>query len=363
MPPLSIMIKPASSLCNMRCKYCFYHSLAETRESFSYGVMETSTADAIIEKALTFADGQRIFFAFQGGEPLMAGLEFFQYFVEKVKKENKKHSEIIFSLQTNGTLVTEEWADFFVKNKFLIGLSLDGNEKANKFRVFSDNSATFANVLSTAELFLNKGVEFNCLIVTTGYTADNIEEIYKWFCDYGFKYLQFIPCLRPFGDKSENELFMTVGQYGDFLIKLFNLYVKDYVRGNYTSVRLLDNLVYQYLGKQPEQCGVLGHCSHQFVVEGNGNLYPCDFYCVDEWLLGNIKDVSFSEAAHSDKAIEFIKESFVIEEKCKSCRYFGLCRAGGCKRSRADRDYCQAYKRFFDACLPMFRVFIGEKKV
>lgn len=360
MPPLSIMIKPASSLCNMRCKYCFYHSLAQSRESFSYGIMDYATADAIVGKALKFADGQRVYFAFQGGEPLMAGLDYFKHFVEQVKKENIKQSEIIFSLQTNGTLVDEEWADFFTKHKFLIGLSIDGNEKANKYRTFSDNLPTFSKVYSTAELFLDKGVEFNCLIVTTGYAADHIEEIYKWFFDYGFKYLQFIPCLRPFGDKSESELFMTVDQYGDFLIKLFNLYVKDYVRGNYTSVRLLDNLVYQFLGRQPEQCGVSGHCSHQFVVEGNGNVYPCDFYCLDEWLLGNIANSDFDEMAHGSKAMDFLRESLTVPDKCKACKYFGLCRAGGCKRSRADRDYCQAYKRFFDACLPLFRVFVGE---
>lgn len=360
MPPLSIMIKPASSLCNMRCKYCFYHSLAQSRESFSYGIMDYATADAIVEKALKFADGQRVYFAFQGGEPLMAGLDYFKHFVQQVKKENKKESEIIFSLQTNGTLVNEEWADFFAAHKFLIGLSIDGNEKANKYRTFSDNLPTFSKVYSTAELFIDKGVEFNCLIVTTGYTADHIEEIYKWFSDYGFKYLQFIPCLRPFGDKSESELFMTVDQYGEFLIRLFNLYVKDYVRGNYTSVRLLDNLVYQYLGRQPEQCGVSGHCSHQFVIEGNGNVYPCDFYCLDEWLLGNISNSDFCEMAHGSKAMDFLRESLAVPEKCKACKYFGLCRAGGCKRSRADRDYCQAYKRFFDACLPLFRVFVGE---
>ena len=98
--------------------------------------------------------------------------------------------------------------------------------------------------------------------------------------------------------------------------------------------------------------------------EGNGNIYPCDFYCTDEWLLGNINNTneSFETLANSEKAIKFLKDSIHITEECKQCKYFALCRSGGCKRSREDRNYCESYKAFFDACLPLFRAFIAEKK-
>ena len=362
MPDLSIMLKPASSMCNLRCKYCFYHSLAGSRESFSYGKMNTETTDNVIAKALDFADGGSIYFAFQGGEPLFAGKEWFAYFVDKVKELNKRGSKIYYSLQTNATLIDEEWAEFFARNGFLLGVSLDGDQSANRYRLDINLDYTFPKVKRAIEILQSKGVDFNILIVTTGWTADHVEEVYHYLTGQGYKYLQFIPCLRPFGDKSESELYMTVEQYGNFLIRLFNLYVKDYVRNDYTSVRLLDNMVHMYLGNPVEQCGVCGHCSHQFVVEGNGNVYPCDFYCLDEWLLGNINESNFDKLAHTDRAIDFIKESFNIPDKCKKCKLYGICRAGGCKRSREDRDYCEAYQKFFGACLPLFRVFAGEKK-
>ncbi|MEG1608748.1 MAG: SPASM domain-containing protein [Clostridia bacterium] len=323
--------------------------------------MTEQTSHNIISKALDFAAGESVYFAFQGGEPLIAGLPYFENFVKVTRELNIRHSVVYFSLQTNGTLVTDEWAKFFKNNNFLIGLSLDGNQNANKFRVDNGLNYTFPQVFACAQLFQRYDVDFNILTVTTGYTAEHITEIYNFFKQNNFRHLQFIPCLRPFGDTQENELFMTPSQYSTFLITLFNLYVKDYVRGDYTSVRMLDNMVNLYLGKAPEQCGVCGHCSHQFVFEGNGNAYPCDFYCSDEWLLGNVNNVDFEALARCDKATAFIKESFDIPTKCLQCNLLGICRAGGCKRSRQDRDYCQSYTTFFNACLPLFTVFNNEK--
>ena len=356
------MIKPASSICNMRCKYCFYHSLAESRESFSYGIMTQSTAENLIIKALDFCDGGSIYFAFQGGEPLFAGKEFFINFVSMVNKHNTKGCKIYYNLQTNGTLIDQEWADFFAENKFLLGLSLDGDQDANRFRLDRDLNYTFPTVKAAMDLLKERGVDFNVLIVSTGYTADHIESVYKYFKSQDVKFLQFIPCLRPFGDKSESDLYMTVSQYSSFLIKLFNLYVKDYVKGEYVSIRQFDNYVRLFWGEHAEQCGMNGFCSRQFVIESNGNVYPCDFYCLDEWLLGNVNSDDFTQLASAQKADEFTRGSFSISSKCKACPYVRLCRGGGCKRSKEDRDYCQAYQQFFGACLPLFRVFINEKR-
>ncbi len=361
MPPLSIMIKPASSLCNLRCKYCFYCDVAAQREDFSFGCMTKETAEKLIRSALKFANGDSVAFAFQGGEPLIAGMDYFKFFTETVNKYNISNSEIFYSIQTNGTLVDAEWADFFTKNKFLVGLSLDGDYKGNRFRVDQNGQNSFYKIIKAAEIFKNHGTEFNILTVLTGACADDAERIYKYFRSKDFRYLQFIPCLRPFGDKSESELYMTSDQYADFLIRIFNLYVKDFMRGNYMSIRYFDNLVRLSLGQPPEQCGVCGHCTHQFVVEGNGNVYPCDFYCTDEWLLGNINSSDLKVLANGKKATQFIKESLKVPENCKRCRYFPLCRAGGCKRQRADRDYCQAYQKFFSSCMPLLRMFRAEK--
>lgn len=364
MPPLSIMIKPASSLCNMRCEYCFYHDVADHRDVKSFGLMSEETAERLIRKALAFANGESIAFAFQGGEPTIRGLDFFKFFCQKVKELNLKNSQIYYGLQTNGTLINDEWASFFKENKFLIGLSLDGDFNNNAFRIDEKHQNAFYKTLKAADIFTKHKVDFNILTVLTGKCAENIDSILHFFKKRGFRYLQFIPCLRPFGDKTESELYMTPKQYSHFLIHGFNAYVKDYIRDDYTSIRYFDNLVHLYLGNPTEQCGMCGHCMHQFVAEGNGNIYPCDFYCTDEWLLGNINTPteSFDTLAHSEKAIKFLKESLAVKEECKKCKYYPICRGGGCKRSREDRDYCESYKAFFDACLPLFRAFIAEKK-
>ena len=136
----------------------------------------------------------------------------------------------------------------------------------------------------------------------------------------GFGYLQFIPCLRPMGDDTESELYMTPKQYSDFLIRIFNLYVKDFARGNYISIRQFDNWVRMYLGEKAEQCGLMGHCTHQFVVEGNGNVYPCDFYCTDEWCLGNLSDMTLEEMAKSKTAFDRIQ--FVGSEIAKCSEWY-----------------------------------------
>lgn len=359
---LSVMIKPASSICNLRCRYCFYHSLADSRETYSFGIMSGETAKNVIRKSVDFARGGSVCFAFQGGEPLFAGKEFFENFVCEANKYANGKCKLYFTMQTNATLIDDEWAQFFAKHGFLLGVSLDGDQDANRFRVDSEKNYTFPKVKAAIEILKSHNVQFNILTVATGYTADNIEKIYGYLTGQGFRFLQFIPCLRPFGSNEESQLYMTCEQYGDYLIRLFNLYVKDYVKGRYVSVRQLDNYVRLFLGQRPEQCGTMGYCTHQFVIEGNGNVYPCDFYCADEWLLGNINESTLEQLAESQKAKDFIAQSLQVPQKCKQCAYYRVCRGGGCKRMREDRDYCQAYKKFFGACLPLFRVFIGEKK-
>lgn len=322
-----------------------------------FGIMEKSTADELIKKAFEYTCGANVAFAFQGGEPTLAGLDFFRHFVEKVNELNTKKSKVFYSIQTNGTLLTGEWASFFSENSFLVGLSLDGDMDGNKFRKKPSGQNSFYKILSAAKLLEDHNVDFNILTVLTGHCADRGEEVYRFFRSKGFRYIQFIPCLRPFGSDEKSELYMTWEQYADFLIRVFNLYVKDYVRHNYISIRQFDNWVRLYLGQPVEQCGILGHCTHQYVCEANGNIYPCDFYCTDEYLLGNITSSDFLTMEKSAVAKDFIRESLRVPERCKTCKVYGLCRGGGCKRTQLSEDYCKAYKKFFTACLPLFRVF------
>lgn len=345
--PISVMLKPASSNCNLACKYCFYHSLASHREDYSKGMMSPSIAQRVIDSALEYADGSEVFFTFQGGEPLLCPIDFYERFVSYVKNNNKKNSRISFCLQTNGTLVTPELAKFFADNGFLVGVSLDGDRENNSYRTYKDGSESFDDVVKGIELLKKYNVRFNVLSVLTKKTANNFRNSYRFFKSNGLSYMQFIPGLRPMSGDYDDDMYMNNDDYAYFLTKCFNIYYNDYMRGEFVSIRSFDNYVALAGGKNAEQCGMNGFCSTQFVVEGDGSVYPCDFYCTDEWYLGNIKDSSFKELYSHPKSAQFLKSSFKIDDECKECKYFYICRGGGCRRSRQDKNYCKAYKAFF----------------
>lgn len=349
--PVSIMLKPSSSLCNLRCEYCFYSSLASERAEYSKGMMSENTAVNIIKSVLEFADGSDVFFTFQGGEPLLSGLKFFSRFVDNVKKYNTKNSPVHYCLQTNGTLIDEKFAVFFKQNNFLIGVSLDGDEELNSYRLYPDGASSFNDVMNGIRLLQKHKVTFNILCVLTKRTAANFKTAYRFFKAQNLRYLQFIPCLRPLKNDFDESLYMDTEDYADFLCRGFNIYFNDYMRKEYVSVRSFDNYISLSRGQNAEQCGMNGCCSSLFAIEGDGSVYPCDFYCIDEWCLGNINTSSFAELYHSERAVEFIKNSFIVDEKCKKCDYFYICRGGGCKRNRQDKDYCGAYKKFFSSSL------------
>lgn len=359
MPALSIMVKPASGFCNMKCEYCFYHDVVCSREQGQLGFMNEETCDNLVDKALAFANGDSVYFVFQGGEPLLSGIAFFEHFVDRVKSNNYS-GKVHFSLQTNGTLLNDDWGEFFRRNNFLIGVSLDGDITTNKFRTMADGSPSYDKVLQGIDILDKHKVDYNILSVVTGYLADNIENVYNFFKNKGFKFLQFIPCLRPFGDKSDSVLFMTEQQFEHYLTALFRLYAEDFLDDNYISIRGFDNMVRLIAGSSAEQCGANGYCTRQFVVEGNGNIYPCDFYCSDEWLLGNINDCDFKNVYYSTKGVDFIKQSLKISNDCKNCRCFAICRGGGCKRERECLAYCSAKQNFFENSLPLFEKIIKK---
>ena len=366
MKPLSLMLKPASSECNLDCKYCFYHSLCQARTAPSHGFMSVETLETVLKKAFEYTEGAPLSLSFQGGEPLLRGKDFYYRLAELLDGYRKQGNKVSVGIQTNGTLIDEEWCDIFVGNGWLVGLSLDGDEEANAFRVDKNGKPTFTKVYAAAKLMQKKNVDFNVLSVLTEPTALRIEEIYDFFRKNSFNYLQFIPCLKPF--RFENGVLQTTPDYSPlyadgkpytlsaegyahFLIEGFARYYADYRSGNYISVRQFDNFIRLARFEPAEQCGMNGYCTRQFVIEGDGEVYPCDFYCLDEYSLGNIYANGFEEMGRSPKALAFIKESLTLPEKCKHCDYFALCR-NGCKRERYDIDKCSAYLHFFNTYFP-----------
>ena len=360
MKPLSLMLKPASSECNLNCKYCFYHSLCASRSAPSHGFMSESTLETVLKKAFEYTGGAPLSLSFQGGEPLLRGKDFFRRLSELLSE--RRGGRVFVDIQTNGTLIDEEWCDIFKSNGWLVGLSLDGDGEANAFRVDKEGKPTFAKVFAAAKLMREKGVDFNILSVLTEPSARRIEEIYDFFRENSFGYLQFIPCLKPF--RFDNGVLQTEPDYSPlyadgrqytlsaeayslFLEKCFARYYADFTNGNYVSIRQFDNFVRLARLQSAEQCGMNGYCTRQFVVESDGEVYPCDFYCLDEYSLGNVLSDGFEEMGTSAKALNSIKESTILPEKCKKCKYFALCR-NGCKRERQDIDKCEAYRNFFE---------------
>lgn len=204
MADMNVLIKPASGLCNLQCTYCFYHDEANNRETKSYGFMTEETLEEIIKKTIESSDtGCTI--AYQGGEPTLRGLEFFEKSVEFQEKYNRHGIKIHNAIQTNGTLLDEKWARFLAKNRFLVGISLDGTAFTHdRFRVNGQGEGTFGKVIETIELLKKYGVSFNILTVVNALTAKKIPQIYRFFSDQGYEYLQFIPCLNPLGKEGEN---------------------------------------------------------------------------------------------------------------------------------------------------------------
>lgn len=353
MKNLNLLIKPASSSCNLRCRYCFYHDVADNRKIPNYGIMSDSTLENMVKNAFQTAENS-INFAFQGGEPTCAGIEFFNKFHNFVEKYNINNIMVNFSLQTNGTLINKDWITLFKKYNYLVGLSIDGNREIHdKFRLDIQGNGTFRKVLKTAKDFSKAGVEFNVLCVVNKVAAENGRLIYNFFKNNGFRYFQFIPCLDSF-EGGEEDFSLTADDYGKFLNDTFDEWYKDILSGKKISIRYFDNLIRMVLGQEPEACDMVGHCNLNGIIEADGSMYPCDFYVLDEYRLGNINDTSIEELFKSNVEKEFLQTSINTNDKCKLCRYLKLCRSG-CRRHKQineqgilENRFCSSYMSFFD---------------
>lgn len=357
MPPINILIKPASSACNLACRYCFYRDVAQNRAQAFEGMLSLERMRDVIAAGMAYAE-HVCSFAFQGGEPTLAGLDFYREVVRLQHAHARPGVAIHNAIQTNGTLIDAEWAQFFAENHFLVGLSLDGPaELHNLNRPDPQGHGSFQSVMRAVRLFQKYQVDFNILCVVTGKNARSVEKIYRFYRKQGFRWLQFIPCLEPLGQMRGAEPYhLSPAAYGEFLIRLFDLWYEDLQHGTYVSIRHFDNWMSILLGERPEACNMAGQCSVQFVIEGDGGVYPCDFYVLDEWRLGTVGETSFADMQQGETARRFLAASQKIPDACRSCRWQGLCR-NGCRRDRMDLPdgtvgqnyYCEAYRTFFSA--------------
>ncbi len=354
MPKLSILIKPVSGSCNMDCSYCFYNDVMESRNVKNYGFMSLNTLEEIVSKSFV-TNSNAVSFIFQGGEPLLIGLGFYKSFIEYVFKYNINHIHISYSIQTNGTLITKEFAKFFSENKFLIGVSIDGNKEIqNLYRLYKNGLSSFKDTIKGLQYLNNFNVDYNILSVITNSSALNVNDLYSFLKSLETNYFQFIPYISDFIN-NKNKEFLSNDMFLKFLMELFDLWYNDIQNGILKSIRYFDDILKIILGHHPESCTLQGKCINQNVIEADGSIYPCDFYVLDNWKIGNINTLSFEEINKSEVKNKFITSSLNNHPDCNNCMYYNLCR-GGCRRNKElfndssmlKTRHCEVYKRFFD---------------
>ena len=356
MKQIYLLIKPASSLCNMRCLYCFYTDVSTKRELPNNGIMLRQTANKIIENTFKdLAEGDEITFGFQGGEPTLAGLSWFMDFIAKVKAQRQK-TTVNYSLQTNGLLLDEEWCKFLHENNFLVGLSVDGVERFHdNYRLDTQGRSTYREVMKRKELLEKHSVEYNILCVLTNDLAGDPDRIWRFILREKIRFIQFIPCLDTLEEQQPSRYTLRPARFAAFYSRLFRLWEQELETGHYVSVKFFDDIAHFFFRNIPNACGITGKCQPQYVIEADGKVYPCDFYALDEYSTGNLAEQTLREIFYSEKMQCFLKDSPPLPGTCEKCFYYKAC-MGGCKRMR-NVMYCSqdgticGYKTFLDKCL------------
>jgi len=293
--------------------------------------------------------GRGASFGWQGGEPLLAGIDFFKQVVAYQERYGLSAQLVSNNLQTNGLLLNDEWATFFRRYNFFIGVSLDGPEEDhNHYRSAANGENGFRQTIQGIQILRDHEVDFSVLSVVNAVTARKPRELYAFFIENGLNRLQFIPCVELNRDTgAAADYSVTVEDYRDFLCTLFDVW---YNNGHpVASVRLFENILAIYLGREPELCAFKNWCGSYVVIEYNGDIYPCDFFVEERWLMGNLRETSISDMMKKRKRREFNSRKREQTSGCTACEWNFLCHFG-CQhyRSSAGANYlCDAYREFF----------------
>ncbi len=349
----TLLIKPVSAVCNLDCKYCFYKRAINVFEKKDNYLMSDEVLRNMISKYLGLGFRENAF-GWQGGEPTVAGLDFFEKIVKYQMEYGTTGQIVSNSLQTNGVLIDDNWGDFLNEYKFLVGLSLDGPQEIHDFyRVDYSNKGSFKAVMNAADKLIKHNVEFNILTVLTEYNYDKAEIMYDFFIKNGFRFLQFIPTLEV--DETTNKIrdfTIKPAHYLKFLKDLFDIW---YERGfPEVSIRTFDSILSYYVDGIQLICPFMKECNSYLVIEHNGDVFPCDFFVYKEWTIGNIVSDDYEDIRKSEKYLKFVKMKTEVNDKCRNCKWFNMC-YGDCTKFRIFQNrspksisyFCPAWKEFF----------------
>ena len=367
--PLYVMLKPVGALCNLACDYCYYLEKSKLYTQNPRHVMSDELLVRFIREYIESQTTPQIMFTWHGGETLMRPLSFYKRAVE-LQKQYGRGRQIDNSIQTNGTLLTDEWCDFFRDNNFLVGISIDGPQDFHdEYRKNKMGAPSYHKVMQGISLLKKHGVQYNCMAVVNDYNADYPLEFYRFFKEIGCEFLQFTPIVeRIKNDNSsptslasakdkEAELApfsVSPEQWGNFLCTIFDEWVREDV--GKVFVQIFDSTLANWVGEQPGVCTMAKTCGHAGVMEFNGDVYSCDHFVFPEYKLGNIYNEPLASMMYSDKQLKFGADKFnKLPTQCKECDVLFACN-GECPKNRFSYDkngeyglnyLCEGYYKFF----------------
>ena len=357
--PHTYLVKPVSADCNLACAYCFYAPKSSLYPEPSPR-MSDETLENLIEEAL-MTGAPHISFVWQGGEPTLAGLEFYKKAVQLQEVYRYPNQVVQNSIQTNGVLIDEDWARFFKEQDWLVGVSLDGSEKDHDtYRVTVDGLGSYDSVKRAIKIIREEGAQYNILALLNNVNVKKPRELYRGLVEEGHKYLQFIPCMELDKNGETTSFSITPKEYGDFLVEVFDEWEKDIPE---IYVRDFEDLLIGIVTGNTPNCVYNGKCGEYLMVEYNGDVYPCDFFVEPDWLLGNIHETGAEEQYQSEKMTRF-RDRRKLHQTCVGCNWTSYCHGGCQKTMLGDENYfCESIKHFLEQREPQLRVIANRVSV
>ena len=372
--PLYVMLKPAGAHCNLACKYCYYLEKNNLYQNSHRHLMSDEMLEQFTREYIEAQTMPQVLFTWHGGEPLMRSIDFYKKALA-LQKKYAHGKQIDNVIQTNGTLLTDEWCEFFAQNHWLVGISIDGpQEYHDHYRVTPAGKPSWEKVMQGISLLKKHRVEWNAMAVVNAYNAEHPLEFYHFFRDNGCQYLQFTPIVERLTEHEDGRTLasladdreipladasVTPAQWGNFLCTIFDDWVRHDV--GKTFVEIFDCTLANWMGVLPGICAYSKECGHAGVMEHNGDVYSCDHFVFPEYKLGNIREQSLIDMLYGEKQQAFSRLKHTsLPRQCKECDMEFACH-GECPKNRFEKDkygepglnyLCQGYYQYYSHVAP-----------
>ena len=372
--PLYVMLKPAGANCNLRCCYCYYLEKGKLYKQQESHFMSDELLEQFIRQYMEAQTMPEVLFTWHGGEPLLRPISFYERALRR-QRIYARGRKVANCIQTNGTLLNDEWCQFLHDNQFLVGVSIDGPEEFHDhYRQAAGNGGpTFQKVMKGIELMNKHHVEWNAMAVVNNYNADHPLEFYRFFKSIGCQFLQFTPVVERTVERKDmltlapgmseggtiTDFSVTPRQWGNFLCSLFDDWVKEDV--GKVFVQIFDATLANWVGVTPGVCTLARDCGHAGVMEYNGDVYSCDHFVYPEHRLGNLHEKTITEMMYSEKQKQFARiKRQMLPRQCRECKFQFACH-GECPKNRFLRDrygepglnyLCEGYRQYFQHVAP-----------